>query len=243
MRPSLVYPVGLVAPSSLPGPGRLVISPEGRLPSFEQPTVPLPVGGRGDEPALVVLIIDESPSEHGLDPHSYRHVAGRRTLALLRDDLPHPGDRLACVHFATRPRPWLGPTSPHTGAGYEALRQVLRPVGASGGTDIRPALELAARLIPRHWPGPVAVILLSDGQDASTMEQLTAAVERFPPGAVHVISIGSALPGTWNDVPLGSSTAIPSLVRPDEVEWATARVVYQAVELEWPGPEQPPGAW
>jgi hypothetical protein len=251
----LTAPAGLLAPGRLPGPGRLAIPSVGRRHGtglrrrrqqpygspFERPTVPLPVGERGDEAALVQLVIDESPSEQGLDPHGYRHVAGRRTLALLRDELQHPGDRLAVVHFADRPQPWLGPTGFHSKSGYHRVRQMLRPMGSGGGTDIRAALELGARLIPRNWDGAVVAILLSDGQDGSTTSQLTDAVERFPPGAVHVISIGSRLPDTWNTVSLGSTIVIPSLARPDEVEWATARALYGALGLGWDEPARQPG--
>jgi Mg-chelatase subunit ChlD len=249
---------GLVVPGRLPSPGRLVIPaaassrrarrlgwrwswPE-RLASFEQPTVPLPVGERGDEPVLVVLVIDESPSEQALDPQGYRHVAARRLVELLRAELRCREDRVACVHFSTQPRPWLGPTNPHTRTGRQALRQMLRSVGGGGGTDIRAALELGASLIPKGWPGSVVVVLLSDGQDGSSADQLTATVERLPPGSVHVISIAADLPATWTGVPLGSTTVIPSLARPDEVEWATARALYRALGLGWAGPVQPPAS-
>jgi hypothetical protein len=244
----------LVMPGLLPGPGRLGIPAASRQrrrwpdwprlgsnrpASFEQPTVPLPVGERSDEPVLVMLVIDESPSEQALDPQGYRHVAARRIVELLRTELRHPGDRVGCIHFSTHPRPWLGPTSPHTRTGRQALRQMLRPVGGGGGTDIRAALELGADLILKGSPGSVVVVLLSDGQDGSSADQLSATVERFPPGSVHVLSIGSPLPGTWAAVSLGSATVTPSLARPDDVEWATARVLYRALGLGWSGPEQP----
>jgi hypothetical protein len=248
-------PVGLLAPVRLPGPGRLTLPgsrpaqatvrhgaypPLTDPPSFERPTVPAPVGERGDEAALVLQVIDESASERGIDPHGYRHVAGRRTLALLRDELRHPGDRLAVVHFGLQPRPWLGPTDPHTRRGNQALRRALRPAGGEGGTDIRIALALAARLVPRSWDGAVVVVLLSDGQDSSTAQQLREAVGRFPVGSVHVISVAAELPTTWASVPLGSTTVVPSMARPDEVEWVTARALYQALGLDWNGPLLPP---
>lgn len=247
--------LGLLAPARLPGAGRLNTPtlgrqfrppkpdrpsrPSRRPASSERPTVPPPVGERGDEPALVITIIDESPSEQALDPQGYRHVAGRRMVELLRTEVKHKGDRVVCVHFASEPRPWAAPTSPHTRAGRRALRNLLRPLGGGGGTDIRAALNLAADLIPNDRPDLVVAILLSDGQDGSTADQLRAAVRRFPPGAVHVISIGSELPDTWAAVPLGSASVVPSLARPDEVEWAAARVLYRALGLGWRGQAQP----
>jgi len=245
---------GLAAPSHLPGPGRLRILARGRrrrhiratlqrparAGSFELPTVPLPVGERGDEPALVIEIIDESPSEQAVDPQGYRHVAARRIVELLRTELRNRGDRVACVHFSTAPRPWLSPTSPHTRTGRQALRQILRPVGGAASTDIRAALHRALELVPRTWRGLVIVVLLTDGYDGSTTEQLAAVIERFPPGAVHVISIGGPLPATWHTVPLGSAAVVPQLARPDEVEWTTARALYRALGVGWQGPTEPP---
>jgi len=247
---------GLVGPCLLPGPGRLGI-PAGRgrrrrlsvtwqrpttASSFEMPTVPAPDGERGDESVLVLLVIDESPSEQAVDPQGYRHVAARRMVELLRTELKHKGDRVACVHFSTEPRPWLSQTNPHTKIGRQALRQMLRPVGGAAGTDIRAALRRAADLVPRAWDGLVLVVLLSDGQDRSTAEQLASRVERFPVGSVHVISIGSQLPSTWNDVPLGSTSVIPSLARPDEVEWAATQALYGALGVGWARPTQPPSS-
>lgn len=246
---------GLVAPKQLPGPGPVALPATSRRARhrrpdwvrpgherqapFEQPTVPLPIGERVDQPTLLEIITDESASEQGADPQGYRHVAGRRILALLCGDLKHHGDRLAVVHFAERPEPWLGPTNPHSRAGRHALRRALQPAGG-GGTDIVAALDRGAELIPADWGGLVVVVLLSDGHDNSTSDQLTAAVGRFPASAVHVISIGSPLSDIWRQVPLGSATVVPSMARPDEVEWATARVLYEALGLGWSGPDRPP---
>lgn len=234
-------PHGLLAPASLPGPGRLIVPSTGQVRprpkaltsrSFEAPTVPPPIGVRDDRPVLLLEEIDNSSSEQVLDPQGHRYVAARRTLALLREELQHDGDRMAVVHFTSHPGPWLGPTNPHDEAGHAALRRILRPAGIGGGTDIVAALAWGARLVPKDWPGAVVVILLSDGQ-AGTDEQLREAVGRFPPGAVHVISIGSALPAHWKLVPLGSTTVVPSMARPDEVEWATAKALYEALGLSF----------
>src|SRR4051794_3449422 len=64
-----------------------------RTPTFEEPTVPPPIGDRGDEPILVQVIIDESPSEALVDPNGYRHIAARRIMELLRTTLKNRDDR------------------------------------------------------------------------------------------------------------------------------------------------------
>lgn len=248
---------GLGRPRRLLGPARLAIRSsavqlnldrlsmvwqrEPGTPSFERPTVPPPDGERGEVDVLLDVIIDESPSEEAVDPNGYRHVAGRRILELLRTELRHRGDRFAVVHFSSFAQPVLGPTSPHTKAGRQRLRQFLRPVGGGGGTDIVAGLRAAANLLPVGWPGEVVIILLTDGEDSHSAAELANAVAAVPPGAVHVISVASPLPAVWDAVPLGGHTVIPSMARPDEVEWITARALYQALGLGWSGPNEPPG--
>jgi hypothetical protein len=233
---------GLVTPERLPGLGgarrarraeraRRAGRSERWVPAFELPTVPRPPGDRVTDPVLVEIVIDESPSEVDADPRGHRHVAARRIVELLRIDLTDPGDRVAVIHFAERPRPRLRPQNPHAGRGRRRLQRMLQPRGGGPTTDIRAALETAARLVPRRWPGLVVVMLLTDGYDQSTADELEAAVRRFPPGSVHVLSIEAPLPEVWDDVPLGSTSVVPSVSRPDAVEWAAARLLYRALRL------------
>lgn len=252
------HSTGLVTVGRLPAAGRLNVEstrvaidlgdwelawrPEGRTPTFEQTTAPAPVGDRSDESLFASLTIDQSFSEVVRDPIGHRMVAARRVLHLFQTDLKHRGDRMAVCHFAEIPAPRLGATDPHRKAGRQQLRRALSAVRAGGGTDIRAAIVATAHMVPKGWPGPVVVVLLTDGEDGSSTAQLSAAVGQLPPGAVHVISIGDPLPTTWDDVPLGSTTVVPSMARPDEVEWAAAQAIYRALGLRWNGPQEPPGA-
>jgi Mg-chelatase subunit ChlD len=178
---------------------------------------------------LVEIIIDESPSEYAVDPHGHRHVAARRIVELLRTDLACRGDRVAVVHFAERPEPVLRPQDPHTRRGHRRLRRSLRPQGVGATTDICAALETAARLVPKRWLGPTVTLVMTDGLDESSPEDLAAAVGRFPPRSVHLISVGTEVPGTWSYVPLGSVTIVRSVERPDAIEWRVAQVIYLAL--------------
>lgn len=81
---------------------------------------------------------------------------------------------------------------------------------------------------------------VTGGEDAATTARLAEAVNRFPLGSVHAISIGEPLPAKWNGVPLGSPTVVPSMARPDDVEWAAAHALYGALGLGWNGPLIPP---
>lgn len=235
-----IRPAGLFAPRWLlsTGPGWWQMPDSG---AGDRPTVPGPAGARNPAPALVAVVVDESPSEREADPHGHRHVAGRRVVELLRGDLAHPGDRVAVVHFTDEVSPLLRPVSPHSRRGARALRRHLRPAGRGDGTDIGAALARSAHLCPVRWPGPVVVVLLTDGVDETPADELVAAVGLFPRRAVHAVSIGGPLPDLWGQVPLGSATVVPVLRRPDEVEWVVARVLYEALGVGWVGPHHPPG--
>lgn len=213
---------------------------EGKVATFEQSTVPAPQGERGDDPLDVRVVVDQSPSEQAVDPLGYRMIAARRILDLLQHDLKHKADTMSVIHFSEKPRPILGATSPHTKAGRRALRQILRDVGGGAGTDIRAALLAAARLPTRHRDGYQVVVLLTDGMDMSTPDELRQAIQMFQTRAVHVISIAEPLPEVWHGLPLGSTTVVSSMSQPDEVEWTVAHAIYGALGLGWSGALAPP---
>jgi uncharacterized protein (DUF58 family) len=196
---------------------------------FDQPTAPAPWGARTGDPLLLEIVVDESPSEYDADPLGHRHAAARRIVELLRTDLACSGDRVGVVHFADQPGPVLRPQDPHTRRGHRRLRRALQPPGTGTSTDVCAALTAAARLLPRRWPGATVILLMSDGYDGNTTDDLAAAVGRFPPRSVHVFSIHTPLPDTWADVPLGSVTVVPSATHPDAIEWSAAKVIYYAL--------------
>jgi hypothetical protein len=198
---------------------------------FEQPTVPTPTGLRTGDPILIEIVLDESPSAYEVDPQGHRHVAARRIVELLRTDLACRGDRIAVVHFSARAGPVLRPQDPHTRRGRRRLRRALRPQGAGSTTDIRAALTTAARLLPRRWSGPSVTLVMSDGIDGSTTEDLVAAVGRFPPRSVHLFSVRAPVPERWESVPLGSVTEVMAPARPDAIERAAASLLYRALDL------------
>jgi hypothetical protein len=74
-------------------------------------------------------------------------------------------------------------------------------------------------------------LVMTDGYDESSTEDLTAAVGRFPPRSVHVFSVRAPVPEKWESVPLGSVTEVVSTTRPDAIEWAAASLLFRALEL------------
>lgn len=209
--------------------------------SFEETTIPDAVDERGSEPILVAFVADDSASFVALDPAGHRMVAGRRLAHWMQNGLPNKQDRFSVLHFCEVPQPWLRPTSPHTRKGRAQLRAMLRTMNMGGGTDICLALRKAADLVPRNWKGQVVVLLLTDGEDGSTTQELDAAVSGFPPGSVHVISIARPLPENWDGVPFGSQHVVPPLASPDEVEWIAGQAIFSAIGLSWNGPATPAG--
>lgn len=240
----------VLVPSKLPIPAgrhRPSIEPllwpwprEAATSSFEETTVPSPTGARTGDPLLLIEIVDVSPSEDAVDPNGYRFTAGRRIMDLLRTDLLNKADRMAVVLFSSGCRSVLEPTSPHTKDGRRRIRQVLRPVNGDGGTDIVAGLAAGARMIPAGWRGEVVAMLFTDGQDGSGATELARAIGAFPSGSVHVVSVGCDLPQVWEALPVGSTTSIASMERPDHAEWVTAQAAYAALGLEWTGPAEPP---
>lgn len=251
-------PVGLGRPASLfePSLGR----PEGlrqslrfgwlpkwrsrkeEVPDLDRPTAPPAIGQRGSSLAKIALVIDDSGSMTANDPNSWRYVAARRIVNLLVDGLggePLP-DEVSVVHFSDEPTPWLPRTSIATRVGRATVRSSLRTV-AGGGTNIVPAIERSAALLGRQHPDEETVVLLfTDGESGESAEQLRAATGRLPVGSLHVVVLGEWLPSQWQDVPVGSVTAITTLKTPADVEWVMARALYKALGLGWSGPDRPP---
>jgi hypothetical protein len=213
-----------------------------RVPDLDRPTVPPPIGRRGSDPADICIPIDDSGSTGGTDPNGYRYTAGRRIMNLLVEGIggDRLDDRIAVVHFADQPTPWLPLTGLRSKGERARIRQVLQPL-TGGGTQIVPAIERAGKLFGRSTDGRLKVCLLfTDGESGETAEQLRRAVEKLPTGSVHVVVLGDQLPDQWHDVPVGSVTALPELHTADDVEWVLARALYRSLSLEWRGPAFPP---
>jgi len=251
--------LGLALPGALPGPvhfgpgsGSVRLGSGGvrwrrcdceRVPDFDRPTVPPPLGRRGSEPADIAFVCDDSGSTGSSDPNGYRYTAGRRITNLLIDGIGGDvlDDRIAILHFADRPTPWLPLTRLRTKSERARVRRALQPL-SGGGTQIVPAIGRAGKLLGRSNDGRLKVSLLfTDGESGETAEELRRAVDGLPIGSVHVVVLGDQLPDQWHDVPVGSVTALTELRTADDVEWVLARALYRSLSLEWAGPTSPPG--
>lgn len=247
---------GLYIPGWLPGPlvltlsrtsvrlhrpdRQFAVSQRDGTPQLDQPTVPPPASNRGDRPADLVLVIDDSGSTETSDPQGWRYVAGRRIVNLLVDGLGGKplNDRVAVIHFSDYPRPWLSLTPVHSRAGQGALRTALRPV-TGGGTRIVPAIEKAAGMLRASRNRDVVVLLFTDGESNESSDELRAACQRLSAGTLQVLALGDRLPEQWNHVPVGSVVPTSMIQKPDDIEWAMAKALYRSLSLAWSGPDNP----
>jgi hypothetical protein len=248
--------IGLAAPDRLgrpmvlvPSGGRMRLRPpslrfpvprrEG-VPQLDRPTVPPPASGRGETPADVVLVLDDSGSTQSTDPQAWRYVAARRIVNLMVEGIGGEplDDRVAVVHFADHPQPWLPLTYLDTRARRAAVRTMLRPV-VGGGTRIAPAIAKAAGLLQRRREREALVLLFTDGESDEPAADLSAACSRLPHGALHVVVLGGELPAQWRQVPVGTVTRLEAVCSPDEIEWVMAKALYRSLSLSWSGPDHP----
>jgi tight adherence protein B len=131
-------------------------------------------GARGD--LGVELVIDRSPSMTGAPSQDALQAA--RSLAAHRSG----NQDLGIVTFDSAAAVDL-PLTADPGAITHALQQ-LPPIGP--GTHILPALSLAIRQLAASRVAAGAVILLSDGADRESMQQLTAASVAAQARAAHI---------------------------------------------------------
>jgi hypothetical protein len=207
----------------------------------DEPTVPPPLGVRHDLGVQLQLVIDDSGSTTSTDPAGNRYVAARRIVNLLGNGLASDGldDRVGVVHFADKPGLVLRPTSVRHAPGRRRVLASLR-ARSHGGTAIVPAIRKAASGVDYRSEREPLVLVFTDGESGESSAELAAAVQELPPERVHVIVLGHDLPQQWHEVPLGSVTALADLTSADEIEWAMAKAVYEALGLGWTGGDGPP---
>uniref|UniRef100_A0A0D9WMZ2 RING-type domain-containing protein n=1 Tax=Leersia perrieri TaxID=77586 RepID=A0A0D9WMZ2_9ORYZ len=132
---------------------------------------PSPSPSTSRAPIDLVAVLDVSGSMAGSD----KLALVKRATGFVIDSLG-AGDRLAVVAFSTDARLVLRLTR-MTPDGKVAARRAVDSLSADGLTNIRAALDVAAKVLDgRRLSNPVSsVVLLSDGQDNQTMGGVTKA--------------------------------------------------------------------
>lgn len=143
----------------------------GQLPPAGEPT-------RRDE-ELLVLVLDKSGSMHG-----DRFEAVRAAVLRIEEALA-PGMRLVVVMYDSQPQlvaDSLDASMP--------LHQALAPVQAGGGTNLQPALELAARFVDEHARGRAHLVVMTDGMFPPACIDAWARQLRLRGATIDVAAIG-----------------------------------------------------
>lgn len=184
----------------------------------------------------VVLAVDDSGSEYGLDPTGVRYAAALSAVNLLRrrDDT-----RVGVVHWGSAAPPELRlpltPVSKH-----RRIETALTiPEHGLGGTNVAAGLAAAANLLThRRRDARPVVAVLTDG-----LEQVgpvaARQIDRLPAGCVHVILVDPAntcsadLEAGWRALGLGSFTRLDQ-VSTEPMAWQIADVVARAAGTAMP---------
>lgn len=142
-----------------------------QLPPAGEPT-------RRDE-ELLVLVLDKSGSMHG-----DRFEAVRAAVLRIGEALA-PDVRLVVVMYDSQPQ-----LVADSLAASMPLDQALAPVQAGGGTDLQPALELAARFVDEHARGRARLVVMTDGMFPPTCIDAWARHLRLRGATIDVAAIG-----------------------------------------------------
>lgn len=140
-------------------------------------------------PREMIYVIDTSGSMHGTS-------IGQAKQALLRAlDRLHAGDRFNIIAFSSQPNPLFGASVVADAANLARARRFVAGLQASGGTEMRAALELALRnpAVETHLR---QLVFITDGA-VGNEEALFALIDQRLAGArLFTVGIGSA-PNSW----------------------------------------------
>ena len=147
-----------------------------------------PAGGAAEVPRPprdLVFIVDTSGSMHGASLEQAKDAMAR-ALGRLK-----PQDRFNVIRFNNETYSLFKGARPATRENIAAARNYVGAFEASGGTRMRPALELALAE-PAEKGHLRQVVFLTDGAVGNEQELFTRIVERLGESRLFTIGIGSA---------------------------------------------------
>ncbi len=141
------------------------------------------------QPREMIFIVDTSGSMFGTSIEQARAALARALSGL------GPDDRFNIIEFNSAARPMYRSSVAATPAAVEAAQHFVRSLVADGGTEMRPALELALHDAPSesHFR---QIVFITDGAVGNEEELFTLIEERLGAGRLFTIGIGSA-PNSW----------------------------------------------
>lgn len=132
--------------------------------------VTMNIPGKRDRGSVsLMLIIDKSGSMDMREEGVTKMQMAREAASLALDSLDAT-DRIGVLQFDTQSRWVVQPRAVGTGAQVDQIKDRIKTIEASGGTEIYPALEMGYKAI-RETPGKYKhIILLTDGRSLSSAD-------------------------------------------------------------------------
>lgn len=140
-------------------------------------------------PRDMIFIIDTSGSMHGVS------IAQARRAVLQAIDGLQPTDRFNVIEFNSYTKALFRQSVPADPSNIGAARDFVRGLEANGGTNMRPALELAlgSRVDETHLR---QIVFITDGSVGNEEELYTLIEQRLGTARLFTVGIGSA-PNSW----------------------------------------------
>jgi Ca-activated chloride channel family protein len=194
-----------------------------------------PVAGQALQPREMIFIVDTSGSMFGTSIEQARAALLRALLGLTARD------RFNIVEFNSSARLLYRTSVEATPDAVETAQRFVRSLVADGGTEMRPALELALRDAPSE-SHLRQVVFITDGAVGNEEELFALIEERLGSGRLFTIGIGSA-PNSWfmrksAEVGRGTFTMISALSevgeKMDRLFAKLERPQVTGITVEWP---------
>ena len=190
----------------------------------------------GHVPREMIFIVDTSGSMHGVSIAQAKQAVMRSLEEL------HSGDRFNVIEFNTHTRALFPQSMPADGSHIATARNFVKGLQAEGGTEMRPALELALRTqsSESHLR---QIVFITDGSVGNEEELYRLIEQQLGSARLFTVGIGSA-PNSWfmrKSAELGRGTfvIISALheVR-EKMDTLFRKLQYPQVtniDLSWPG--------
>lgn len=186
-------------------------------------------------PREMIYIIDTSGSMHGTS-------IGQAKKALLRAlDRLNTGDRFNIIAFSSQPNPLFAASVDAGPDNLARARQFIAGLAASGGTEMRAALEVALRN-PTNESHLRQVVFITDGAVGNEEALFSLIDQRLAGARLFTVGIGSA-PNSWfmrkaSESGRGTYTLISALGEVGEKMDALFAKIEQPqvtnIDVQWP---------
>ncbi|HEV8634757.1 MAG TPA: VWA domain-containing protein [Chloroflexota bacterium] len=163
-----------------------------KTPLAEVLPVTMNIPGKRDRGSVALLLIIDKSGSMDMREEGVTKMQMAREAAVGALDSLDPTDRIGVLTFDTQSRWAIQPRQLGSGPQADQVRDRIRTIEASGGTEIYPALDLGYRSIREQPARYKHIILLSDGRSLSTSDydKLLASM-RQDAVTLSTIAIGS----------------------------------------------------